>query len=173
VAADCIRHAHPIFTINTTMFYEAISHTSVPVDSAADAARRIRSREARSFDALIWKNSQGQRIAAVADGGLNSPWGEVAVINLDTNRQLDSITFAWIDTEAEAISHLEKCQDSAPLGDSPANLPLDGEGDQRPADFECGCCGTNFTSTIADQRIHDQDEGFGYCPSCLKDFITA
>jgi hypothetical protein len=97
----------------------------------------------------------------------------VAVINLDTNRQLDSITFAWIDTEAEAISYLEKCQDSAPLGDSPANLPLDGNGDDSPADFECGCCGDNFTSTIADQRIHDQDEGFGYCPSCLKDFITA
>lgn len=155
------------------MYYEAISHAAVPVESAADAARRIKSGKAMSFQALIWNNTKGERIAAVADGGLDDPWGEVAIINLTTNRQLESITFAWIDTEAEAIRYLEECQDDAPLSDRPAKLPLDGEGENRPANFECGCCGEGFTSTIAEQRVHDQDEGFGYCPKCVTQSAAA
>ena len=152
------------------MHYEAISHATMNVDSAADAARRIRSGQEPSYNALIWQNTKCERIAAVADGGLNHPWGEVAVINITTNRQLESITFAWIETEDEAIRYLEKCQDSDPLGDSPANLPLDGEGDNIPAYFQCGCCGTSFTSTIAEQRAHDQDEGYGICHECNARF---
>lgn len=150
------------------MYYESISHTTVEVASAADAARRIRSREVRSFDALVWRNAAGQRVAAVADGGLNHPFGEVAVINLDTDRQIESITFAWIDDEAEAIRYLEECQESQgnPAA-RPARLPLDGALEDTPARFECACCGSFFTSTIASQRVHDQDEGFGHCPRCV------
>ena len=149
------------------MYYEAISHTTVEVPSAAEAARRIRSRQVRSFDALVWRNAAGQRIAAVGDGGLDHPFGEVAVINLDTDRQVESITFAWIDTDAEAIRYLEECQESQGHPDgSPANLPLDGSMEDAPAGFTCACCGEWFTSTIAKQRIHDQDEGFGHCREC-------
>ncbi len=149
------------------MYYESISHTTVEVPSAASAALRIRSRQLRSFDALIWRNAAGQRVAAVGDGGLDNPFGEVAVINLDTNRQVESITFAWIEDEATAIRYLEECQESQgnPQG-RPVRLPLDGTLEDAPAFFTCGCCGDRFKSTIAKQRIHDQDEGFGHCPEC-------
>ncbi len=32
--------------------------------------------------------------------------------------------------------------------------------------FECGCCGTGFLSTRREQAKHDQDKGYGICPSC-------
>lgn len=35
-------------------------------------------------------------------------------------------------------------------------------------DFTCGCCGAGFMSTYEEQRVHDQDEGFGFCPGCLE-----
>lgn len=152
------------------MFYESVSHTSRPVASAAEAATLIRCGSITSCQALIWQNSRGQRIAAVGDGGLDNPWFEVAVINLDANRQIESITFGWINDLPTAIRYLEECQDATPLGNRPANCPLDGEGESTPTSFTCGCCGTGFMSTIAEQRIHDQDEGYGYCPKCLAEF---
>jgi hypothetical protein len=154
------------------MYYQSVSHKSVPVSSAQEAARRIKSGREMSFHALIWKNSTGQRIAAVDDGGLDDSWGEVAVINIDTDRQLESITFPWCSDE-EAARYLMECQDSAGLSNRPANLPLDGAGEDKPAAFTCGCCGDGFTSTIAEQRPHDQDEGYGYCPRCISDYIAA
>lgn len=32
--------------------------------------------------------------------------------------------------------------------------------------FTCGCCGKSFRSTPDEQRIFDQDAGFGICPPC-------
>ena len=154
------------------MFYESVQHQSRPVADAAEAARLIKAYDARSFVALFWKNTKGPRIAAVDDGGLDDSWGEVAVINLDTNRQLESITFPWC-TDEEAARFLLECQDDDGLSDRPANCPLDGAGEDTPAAFTCGCCGTSFTSTIAEQRPHDQDEGYGYCPRCLSNYIAA
>jgi hypothetical protein len=152
------------------MYYEAVPHASVPVANAAEAARKIRSGKGLlCFHALIWKNSRGERIAAVADGGLDNPWAEVAVINVDTSRQLESITFAWIDDETTAIGYLQGCEDSHGLG--ACHLPLDHAGNDRPATFICSCCGTGFKSTIQEQRVHDQDQGYGYRPDCLKKYI--
>ena len=147
------------------MYYESVPHKSVPVSSPEEAARRIKSGREMSFHALIWKNSRGERIAAVDDGGIDDSWGEVAVINLDTNRQLESITFPWC-SEEQAARHLADCQDDAGLSSRPANLPLDGGGEEIPSVFTCSCCGEGFKSTITEQKPHDQDQG--YCQSCVK-----
>ncbi len=151
------------------MYYESITHRSVPVADAAAAATLIRSGHAASFDALIWTNSSGQRIAAVADGGLDKPWFEVAVIALDADRQIESITFGWIRSDSQAIAALQAAE-NAPvhLHKSPAALPLDGAGEDDPTDFTCGCCGDVFESTIRQQRIWDQDEGYGIGPCCAS-----
>jgi hypothetical protein len=148
------------------MYFESIPHRTEEVSCAAEAARKIRSGHTASFIALIWKNSRGERVAAVDDGGLNDPWSEVAVINVDTNRQLESITFPWCSDE-QAARFLLECQDDAGLSDRPANLPLDGEGESIKSIFTCACCGTGFKSTLAEQRPHDQDCGYGYCPACV------
>lgn len=153
------------------MYYESIPHRSQEVSSPEEAARMIRSGTVMSFIALIWKNSRGERIAAVDDGGIDDSWGEVAVINLDTNRQLESITFPWC-TDEEAAKLLRECQDDKGLSDRPANLPLDGGGESNHSLFTCGCCGKGFKSTIDEQRIHDQDVGYGCCSSCLKQFAA-
>ena len=147
------------------MYYEAIPHVTVEVNSAAVAARRIRAGEAPSYAALIWRNSRGERVAAVADGGLDHPWAEVAVINVDTKRQLESITFAWIDDETTAIGYLQGCEDDHGLG--ACHLPLDKEGQDALVYFTCSCCGEGFKSTIKEQKVHDLDQGYGLCPSCF------
>ena len=153
------------------MYYESRQHQSRPVADAAEASRIIKSGQVVDFHALIWKNAKGQSIAAVNDGSIDDPWSEVAVINLDTNRQIESITFPWCSDE-EAARYLLECQEEEELHRSPANLPLDGQGKDQPSTFSCACCGTGFTSTIAEQAPHDQDHGFGYCPSCLKQYIN-
>lgn len=149
------------------MYYESIQHRSRPVENAEVAAYLIKSGPLPSFEAPVWKNSRGQRIAAVDDGGLDDPWGEVAVINIDTDRQLESITFPWC-SAAEAAEYLKECEDDAGLSDRPANLKLDGSGENIPSVFTCGCCGEGFKSTLTEQRPFDQDAGYGYCPRCIS-----
>jgi hypothetical protein len=149
------------------VYYESIPHTSFPVASATAAAHRIRTGQAASFHALIWRNSRQERIAAVADGGLDHPWFEVAVLNLDTQRQLESITFGWIQQDALAAACLVSCQESPGLSARPISLPMDGAGLDVPSQFDCSCCGEIFRSTIAEQQPHGLDEGHGYCPACL------
>lgn len=78
------------------MYYESIQHRTVECANAEEAAMKIRKGNVCSCDALVWRSSvDGQRLAAVGDGGLDSPFAEVAVINLDTGIQIESITFAW------------------------------------------------------------------------------
>lgn len=155
------------------MYYESIQHTGVEVDSAEAAGERIRTHDVTSNTALIWRNSRGERIAVVGDGGLDSPFFEVAVINLDLDRQIESITFGWIKPE-EYGRELKDCEDDAPLSDRPARLPLDGSREDSPCAFTCSCCGEGFRSTINEQRRFDQDEGYGHCPSCIQQFnLTA
>lgn len=148
------------------MYYEAISHRSITVESAQEAATRIHEGNVCSCDALIW-TAHDRKMCAVADGGLNRPWMEVAVIDLNRKLQIESITFGWIDTLAEKIHHLELCE-TTEFVMREARLPLDGEGESKLANFTCGCCGEWFESTIEEQRVFDQDEGHGQCPSCIK-----
>lgn len=148
------------------MYYQSISHITRKVSNAEEAAEIIHNHEAASFEALVWEGG-GRTLAAVADGGLDNPWMEVAVIRLDVDPpvQIESITFAWIDGLEHKIAELRSCE-STDFKMGRTSLPLDGDGEDRPAGFTCGCCGEWFTSTVAEQRKFDQDEGYGICESC-------
>lgn len=155
------------------MYYESREHRTRPVASAAEAATLILSGRAAIFDALTWTGNN-RRLCAIDDGCIDRPWSEVAVIRLDTEKplQIESITFAWLgDDEGkrllEGVRYLEKCEvtDFA-MGETA--FPLDGNGTELIAWFSCGCCGENFRSTLAIQRIFDQDAGYGICPECEK-----
>ncbi len=150
------------------MYYEAISHRSVPVESAIEAATRIHEGNVYSCDALIW-SAGDRKMCVVADGGLDHPWSEVAVIDLNRKLQIESITFGWIDTLDEKIQHLVECE-TTEFVMREARLPLDSEGESNLSYFTCSCCGSSFKSTIQEQRVFDQDEGYGKCPKCLERF---
>lgn len=149
------------------MYFEAREHQSRPVADAAEAARLIVDHEVRDFDALIWTGN-GRRLAVVADGHIDKPWMEGAVIRLDVNPpiQIESITFAWCDLN-QATDHLRKCE-TTDFQMGRCSLPLDGRGEDVRAKFECGCCGKWFESTLTAQRPYDQDAGFGICPDCVR-----
>lgn len=38
--------------------------------------------------------------------------------------------------------------------------------------FLCSCCGREFNSTLQEQAKHDQDTGYGHCPSCQEEIET-
>jgi len=150
------------------MYYESISHRSVPVASAIDAATCIHELRAFSCDALIWSTGN-RRFCVVADGDLDHPWSEVAVIDLNESVQIESITFAWVKTLEEKIQHLVECE-TTEFRMRKALLPLDGEGESKKVMFTCSCCGKEFQSTIKEQWVFDQDDGYGKCPKCIKRF---
>jgi hypothetical protein len=123
--------------------------------------------KAASYEALCWQTPKGE-LACVADGGLNHPWAEVAVLNLTTNRQIESLTFAWMGDLATKVRYVKECETGDFEMGGKANCPIDGEGLDKEAGFTCGCCGTWFQSTITKQRKFDQDEGYGICPDCER-----
>jgi hypothetical protein len=150
------------------MYFEARSHELVPVADATAAVRHVCSPQGRSFQCPMWLNTHGQRIVLVDDSHINhGDFGECAVVNLDTKRQLESITFAWCDNEAQKVEYVKGCEDDAGLGDREVIVPIGDEGKDAPAQFTCSCCGDWFTSTLREQEPHDQDAGYGHCPSCF------
>lgn len=148
------------------MFYEAIDHRTRTVESAIQAATLIHTGNVHSYDALVWE-ANDRRLCAVADGGLNNPWFEVAVIDLNRMVQIESLTVGWMKTLDRKIEYFQKCETTNhSMGET--QFPLDGNGESLPATFTCGCCGESFESSLAEQRVFDQDEGYGTCKSCLK-----
>lgn len=150
------------------MYFETTMHETMPVENAAEAARRIKAHERRDFDAFVW-TAHGRRLAVVADNHCNDPWLEVAVIDLDRGLQLESITAAWCN-EQQLRGYFKQCETDDFVFRRNVRLPLDGENGDTPASFECGCCGTDFQSTYAQQRCFDQDNGYGICPKCEPPF---
>ena len=148
------------------MYFETTMHETVPVKNAAEAARRIKAGERRDFDAFVW-TAQGRRLAVVADNHCNDSWREVAVIDLDRELQLESITAGWCNEE-ELRSSFVMCETDDFVFRRNVRLPIDGENADTPASFECGCCGENFNSTYAQQRRFDKDNGYGICPDCER-----
>lgn len=148
------------------MYYQSIRHITRKVSGAKEAAEIIHNKEAQSFDALVWA-SCGRTLAAVADGGLNDPWMEVAVIRIDFDppTKIDSITFGWMPDLASKVAALKSCE-TCEFKMGRTSLPLDGAGDDRITGFTCGCCGGWFTSTICEQERFDQDDGYGICEGC-------
>jgi len=148
------------------MYYEARQHASQPVANAEEAATRIHNGQVNDYDALTWAATNGRRLAVVADHHIDNMWKEVAVIDLDRQVQIESITFGWIEDLAEKIQYLKNCETTDYVFRNSISLPLDGNGETQPAEFECGCCGEGFMSTIAEQQRFDQDAGYGICLSC-------
>jgi len=149
------------------MYFEARNHELVPVADAAAAVRMIHEGTAKSFQCPTWKNANGQQIALVDDSHINcGDFGECAVVNLDTHRQLETLTFAWIDTEEEKLRHVLLCEATEGYRNN-VIVPFDESHKDTLADFDCSCCGTSFESTLRLELPHDLDAGFGLCPSCL------
>ncbi len=151
------------------MYYESRDHTLTeePV-SLEEACRLVKTGTIMSYRIPWWRNSAGQRVGLVDDSYIDCTFSEVAVINLDTMRQLESITFAWCETVEKCQTHVAACQDSA--GYRTAALTIDGVGQERTSTFTCSCCGTGFKSTLKLQRKYDQDSGYGYCDPCRAQF---
>lgn len=159
------------------MYYETTMHKRRAVVNAEAAARLIHERQdeqgeyLHDYDAIVWKSPDGRELAAVGDNHCNNPWAEVAVIDLTNKQQIESITFAWIDSLDEKIRQFSICE-TTDFRIGGADLPLDGQGDDIPATFECGCCGEGFKSTLKNQRKFDQDNGYGICPDCARRYYS-
>jgi hypothetical protein len=149
------------------MYFETTMHGSRPVESAYEAARLIKEGDVRDYDALIW-TGQGRKLAVVADNHCNNPWLEVAVIDLDRNCQMESITAGWCETADKLADYFLTCETADFVFRREISLPLDGKNADASANFECGCCGTSFESTYEKQRRFDQDNGYGICPGCAR-----
>jgi len=149
------------------MYFEARMHTTRAVPDALTAAQLINDGEARTFDALIW-NASGRRLAVVADNHCDDPWLEVAVVDIDRRCQIDSITAGWCKGAEQLATYFAACETTDSIFRPNIALPLDGKNDNTPAYFSCGCCGSSFKSTYAEQRQYDQDDGFGICHACAN-----
>ncbi len=151
------------------MYYQAESHRTRMVADADEAARIIHIGALMGFEALTWTAPNGRRLAAVSDGGINNPWGEVAVIQVDVEPpvQIESITFGWIDDIETKARYLRECE-TTDFFMWQTSLPLDGQGEEKPARFTCGCCGEGFVSSISQQKKYDKDAGFGMCQRCAR-----
>jgi hypothetical protein len=150
------------------MYFETTMHASREVSGAAEAATLIKTGEVHDYDALIWSKGE-RRLCVVADNHCNNPWGEVAVVELTKGYQIESITAGWCKGN-QLREYLEECEttDFRMSNDGSVTVPLDGQGDDTPADFECGCCGASFESTLSVQRKYDQDNGYGFCRKCAR-----
>jgi hypothetical protein len=153
------------------MYFEARSHRTVNVADPAAAVRLIHARDLHINLCPVWLNAEGQRLALADDSHIDSAWLEVALINLDTHEQVESLTFGWCGSEVEKLK-LVLDSLKAPAMRKNVTLPIDGTGHEAIAPFTCGCCGTEFNSTIKEQARFDQDSGFGICPSCQERYYS-
>lgn len=145
------------------MYYEAIDHKKRVVESAEAAARLINMGSVMGYDAICW-TANGRELCCVGDGGINSTWSEVAVLDLTNQCQVESITFAWCELD-EQIAMLKGCEtgDFVMSRAGTLTISINGSGLTKKAWFACGCCGIDFKSTIEQQKKYDQDNGYGYC----------
>ncbi len=147
------------------MYFETTMHTERPVADAAEVARLIHTGHVRDIDCLTWMVGN-RKFAVVADNHCNSPWFEVAVIDLTNKVQIESITMGWIPGLETKFDLIKECETTDFQMKKDVTVPLDGEGGDTPANFECSCCGKYFTSTYNKQKPHDQDNGYGMCKEC-------
>lgn len=148
------------------MYFETQMHTRRNVDGPDHAARLLHAEEVRSFEALVWRTQDGREIAVVADNHCNDPWFEAAVLDLTNGTQIESLTIGWMKSMEQKAQYLRDCETADYVMRRDVSLPMDGEGGDTKAHFECGCCGDSFESTYDKQRVFDQDAGYGICPEC-------
>jgi hypothetical protein len=93
---------------------------------------------------------------------------EVAVVNAEENKKVESITVSWLkDTKEtytyflDAITRNENC--------GAVKVPMSREDFKNIlVEFECGCCGNFFEDEFENQEKYDQDTGFGICLDCQQ-----
>lgn len=154
------------------MYFEARSHQIIEVADAAAAVRMVHEGKAAEFQCPTWLNAAGQRVALVSDTHIDDAnFGECAVVNLDTKKQLESITFAWCKGgEQEKLRYVLGCENAPGTGTNVIVPCTDADRDVK-ARFTCSCCGERFLSTLREQLPHDQDAGYGHCPACFPSAI--
>jgi hypothetical protein len=139
------------------MYFEARQHKKLSVADAIQAATLIHEGKAASYEVLCWTAPDGRELAAVSDDSPHSiqSFREVAVLDMTHHQQIESITFAWIDSLQEKIKEFVACETTDFRMSNNKHVPLDGENEDRLAWFYCGCCGTDFQSTIKKQAHYD------------------
>ena len=160
------------------MYYEARRHTTRKVANAMAAARLIKDArdengDRHDYDAITWQAANGDTFVVLADGSIDNMWVEIAVINRTRMVQVASLTNAWIEGADKLGQMLASCS-SPEYGFSMGTvsaLPIDGEGLDATVSFTCSCCGDWFESTISKQKKYDQDCGYGYCLSCIREMV--
>lgn len=152
------------------MYYETREHELVPVKDANEAATLIKEGKFQTYQALIWKVSETESRIVVADGHVDEPFVELAVIKETTDGdylQIETITNAWVETAEELAKSFNEA--NYPMGK--ANLTIGKAEPSREVWFTCGCCGTGFKGILAYQLKFDQDNGYGICKGCEKYYI--
>lgn len=91
---------------------------------------------------------------------------ELAILDMDENVQIESLTIDWVKGRTKAKAILDCCDN--PYSRTPTGITIvDNEVISQPKTyFTCGCCGSGFKSTYKEQAIYDQDAGYGICDSC-------
>jgi hypothetical protein len=150
------------------MYFESISHQLRNVSNACEAAMLIKSGEALSYEAICWTSENGTFLA-VSDSHIDdSSFAETAILMKDGEqyRQVESITVAWIDDVADLENYFSKSETD--ILDMGIVSLIIGEPTDQTANFECGCCGCGFVSSVKYQLTFDQDAGYGICTACEK-----
>lgn len=144
------------------MFYESRVHEILePVTGYEELAAAIEN--SRSYQVCTIINNSGKKIGFVPDGVIDSPFDELAVVNISDGKQIESLTWAWVETnKAQA---LKDCAECTTVNMGPAHIPTSSQ-DNKQAYFTCGCCGNRFKSSIKEQVKFNQDAGYGICKSC-------
>jgi Zn finger protein HypA/HybF involved in hydrogenase expression len=148
------------------MYFESVEHKIKQVQTAKEAAELIHSGKVLSYEAITWKNENGE-FFAVSDTHIDDiAFGETAILKKENNLfyQIESITSAWVKTPEELTKIFEESETDEPIK-SKASLII-GKATTEKANFTCGCCGDWFHSSVSKQLKFNQDSSYGICPKC-------
>lgn len=150
------------------MYYESISHKVTPVADASEAATKIKTGKASSWEALCWENANGKFYVVSDSHIVDSAFAETALLQeIDSVfYQIESITAAWIKSAKKLADSFTRTETDPPI--KRKTQLIVGKPTNQMAFFTCGCCGTGFKDNIAKQHEFDQDNGYGICGDCEK-----
>jgi len=146
--------------MDTTIHFQSRSYQLVQFDSPEELSKSL-NYNTPDYQAPYVLNEKGHKIAFCPYGHIDNSWQEVAVINVDLEIQLESITWAWVNPSRYLEYVLESISLTKPIAE---NLEL--QNDSKQSWFTCGSCGSAFMSTLKKQKEFDQDSGYGYCLKC-------
>ena len=153
------------------MYYESrLSHVrNIDHLSLNQQARKIKNLyigQALQIGNVIWVNDANPSGTGITEAA-------VLYQSEDKTVQFESITVDWC-SESEIKIFIREYENIEYLKSEYHITELEGiafNSQQQLTWFDCGCCGSGFQSTIADQRKFDQDAGYGICPNCEKYYL--